>query len=813
MLNQLLSNRYKIIRALDAGGMGQTYVAEDTLRPNNPKCVVKQLKPISTDPNFLVTARRLFTGEAEILEKLGSHDQIPRLLAYFEKDDEFYLVQEFVDGQPLSTELPLGQRWSEYQVIALLKDILVILEFIHGQGVIHRDIKPSNIMRRKQDGKLVLIDFGAVKQVQSQQTTAIGQISMTVAIGTLGYMPTEQASGKPRPSSDLYALGKVAIQALTGLLPSQLREDEDGGPIWRDQADVSDRLATVLAKMTRHYFKSRYQSAPEVLEALEGFEISNTSNNKGYTPTIVGENSSSGYTPTIFDPNESSNSFNSPKLLRESKVYEGIHGSPYFLGVSLGVSNSMALELQNGQFVKLVNIPSAVAYSHEGSCLAGEQAIEKQTSNISVFRDFIHFIGRRYDEVSQFITQTPYRIAKGSKGGVVLECSILNRWFSPEELLTELLCEILNQCDERRKNRLTGLYVIFLAIPTFLDNIACREIIKSSAREAGIDDLKIINETLSYGLSVSSANCLFLELKKPQLYLVIVIHDFCLACSILEINGGAIEVLCKLQKYVNIGIFSKPEGSQLVTELIEASLQSQKLTSVDVLVLPTDISKLPALQTVYHQKFVDKAKEIIWSKNGAAEGAALYTEILRGKNICVLDLVTTTMGIWTQKGIKNIIRANEQFIPTLKSELFLWDGGSHQIKIPIFEETYQNQESRILGIIQFEVAEICKLSVIEISFDIIDSYRLTVTVTDKINGNSQSSEITSHELLSFEEAIRLYDDSYLLTCSLKGQAIWHGSSADIPVEIEDFMGVENGEIYLKIKDSKTGIKLQEIEFF
>ena len=107
MIGQLLSDRYKIISPLGAGGMGQTYVAEDTQRPGNPQCVVKQLKPASNDPNFLVTARRLFTGEAEILEKLGSHDQIPRLLAHFEKDEEFYVVQEFIDGHPLSQELPL----------------------------------------------------------------------------------------------------------------------------------------------------------------------------------------------------------------------------------------------------------------------------------------------------------------------------------------------------------------------------------------------------------------------------------------------------------------------------------------------------------------------------------------------------------------------------------------------------------------------------------------------------------------------------------------------------------------------------------
>jgi serine/threonine protein kinase, bacterial len=300
MDGQLLCDRYQIISVLGAGGMGQTFVAEDTQRPGNPKCVVKMLKPASNDPNFLATASRLFIVEAEMLEKLGSNPQIPHLLASFERYGNFYLVQEFIDGQPLGTELPLGHRWSEEQVVEMLKGILPVLEFIHGQGVIHRDIKPDNIMRRRQDGQLVLIDFGAVKQVRTQQTMAVGQMSMTVAIGTPGYMPTEQSSGKPRPNSDIYALGMIGIQALTGLWPAQLREDEDGEVIWRDQAQVSEGLATVLTMMTKHYFKHRYQTATEVLQALAGMTAPNVAVNVGYTPTQQVGNDV--YTPTAVAP-------------------------------------------------------------------------------------------------------------------------------------------------------------------------------------------------------------------------------------------------------------------------------------------------------------------------------------------------------------------------------------------------------------------------------------------------------------------------------------------------------------------------------
>lgn len=270
MIGALLDQRYQVVRVLGQGGFGHTYIAEDTRRPGNPTCVVKHLKPASRDPEFLQIARRLFTREAETLEKLGNHDQIPRLLAYFEENQEFYLVEEFIDGHPLNVELEPGQPWSESQVIQLLQEVLHILDFVHTNGVIHRDLKPENLIRRKHDNKVVLVDFGAVKQVQMQSIVAQELVKETVAIGTPGYMPSEQGQGRPRTSSDLYALGMIGIQALTGMNPTQFGEDPDTGEIiWQQQAQVSEAFAAVLGKMVRHYFKYRYQSATEALQALE----------------------------------------------------------------------------------------------------------------------------------------------------------------------------------------------------------------------------------------------------------------------------------------------------------------------------------------------------------------------------------------------------------------------------------------------------------------------------------------------------------------------------------------------------------------
>ncbi|NJL38607.1 MAG: CHASE2 domain-containing protein [Leptolyngbyaceae cyanobacterium RM2_2_4] len=270
MLGTLLGGRYKLITALGAGGFGQTYLAEDIQQPGGLRCVIKHFKPASRDSKFLEVARRLFDTEVGALDKLGQHDQIPELLGFFEENREFYLVQEFIDGHPLSEEISRASRLNEAEVVALLRDVLGVLEFIHKNQVIHRDIKPSNLIRRRQDGKIILIDFGAVKEIRTQIQGESGQTGFTVGIGTQGYTPGEQLLGKPRFSSDIYALGVTAIQAITGLQPSQLPEDpETSELIWEDYANLSPGLTFVLSQMVRHHFSKRYQSASEVLWALD----------------------------------------------------------------------------------------------------------------------------------------------------------------------------------------------------------------------------------------------------------------------------------------------------------------------------------------------------------------------------------------------------------------------------------------------------------------------------------------------------------------------------------------------------------------
>lgn len=267
----VVGKRYKLISQLGIGGFGQTFLAQDLHLPDCPRCVVKRLLVKTNEPKNLQTARRLFNTEARVLYQLGNHDQIPSLFAHFEENQEFYLVQEFVEGEPMTRQIIKGEPWEEARVITLLKDILEVLVFVHQQNVIHRDVKPSNLMRRRRDGKLVLIDFGAVKRVSVEAADPNTDMAdSTVSIGTHGYIPNEQLAGKPRFSSDIYAVGLAGIQALTGVLPRELGEDAQTSELdWRIHTpQVSPELAAILDRMVCYDFRDRYPTAVEALEAL-----------------------------------------------------------------------------------------------------------------------------------------------------------------------------------------------------------------------------------------------------------------------------------------------------------------------------------------------------------------------------------------------------------------------------------------------------------------------------------------------------------------------------------------------------------------
>ena len=262
----LLREHYRAITLIGCGGFGRTFLAIDEDKPSKPRCVIKQFYPQSQGTNNAQKAAELFAKEALRLDELGQHSQIPQLLAHFEQDNRLYIVQEFIDGQDLADELAEKGAFSEPEIYALLRDLLPVLEAIHARQVIHRDIKPENIIRRRSDGKLVLVDFGAAKYAT---ITALGQTGTT--IGSAGYAAPEQTFGKAVFASDIYSLGVTCIHLLTQIKPFDLYDPMESTFVWRDYLTdnpVSEELVHILDAMTQNSVKYRYQSAAEVLGNL-----------------------------------------------------------------------------------------------------------------------------------------------------------------------------------------------------------------------------------------------------------------------------------------------------------------------------------------------------------------------------------------------------------------------------------------------------------------------------------------------------------------------------------------------------------------
>ena len=274
-MSLILADRYLTTKLLGQGGFGAAFLARDRYTPGLRQCVVKQFQPSGRlTPNQLQMAQDLFEREAEALEQLGrEHSQIPDLFAFFElsipsphqatEDKFFYLVQEFIDGETLEERLIRQGKFSESNVLDVLRETLKILQFVHENGSIHRDIKPSNIMWNL-NGRLYLLDFGAVKYA----TTAGGSKAST-SIYSLGFAPPEQVSGdEVYPSTDLYALAVTCIMLLTGKQPPELFNAYNNSWKWQSFVQTSQQLADVLDKMLLPVPDQRFQSAIDVLEAL-----------------------------------------------------------------------------------------------------------------------------------------------------------------------------------------------------------------------------------------------------------------------------------------------------------------------------------------------------------------------------------------------------------------------------------------------------------------------------------------------------------------------------------------------------------------
>lgn len=263
----LLNERYRPIQPLGRGGFGRTFLAVDEHIPSKPRCVIKQLYIQNPSSKLSQKVTELFHQEAVRLDELGIHPQIPTLLAHFAQNQRLYLIQELIVGQTLTQELQQKGAYKETQIWELLQDLLPVLQYVHAHKVVHRDIKPANIIRRRDDSKLVLIDFGVAKLLTDTALLHTGTI-----IGTPEYMPVEQIKGKAFPASDLYSLGVTGIHLLTEIPPLDMYDASNDCWVWRDflppEKQISDHLGKILDKLLQNSIKDRYKSADEVLQSF-----------------------------------------------------------------------------------------------------------------------------------------------------------------------------------------------------------------------------------------------------------------------------------------------------------------------------------------------------------------------------------------------------------------------------------------------------------------------------------------------------------------------------------------------------------------
>ncbi|WP_017717649.1 serine/threonine-protein kinase [Kamptonema formosum] len=265
----LVNNRYRLLkplRELDEFSPTEIFEIDDA----GASKVLKVLKRPKLS--------QMFEREARVLQQL-KHPGIPQVEAdgYFTVSPAgqgakplHCLVMEKIEGENLEQWLAKGGRITQTQALDWLIQLAEIIKLVHEKKIFHRDIKPSNIMLYP-TGKLVLIDFGTVREVTGTYLAKVGSDRQITGIISPGYTPPEQATGKAVPQSDFFALGRTLVHLLTGSHPVDLGENPQTGElIWRELApDVSPDFANLIDGLMAPFPGKRPADSQMVLQRLE----------------------------------------------------------------------------------------------------------------------------------------------------------------------------------------------------------------------------------------------------------------------------------------------------------------------------------------------------------------------------------------------------------------------------------------------------------------------------------------------------------------------------------------------------------------
>ncbi|MCL4506620.1 MAG: SUMF1/EgtB/PvdO family nonheme iron enzyme [Chloroflexi bacterium] len=265
-IDQILQKRYRIVRVLGQGGMGAVYLAQDLSLEIS--CVVKEMLP-PPDPALVPNVLKQFQREAKVLAGLR-HNGLPRVSNYFTEGDHYYLVMDLIEGRSLD-KLIGAAGLPEAAILTIADQLLDVLAYIHGQGVLHRDIKPGNIIVQP-DGRAILVDFGLVKVVSAGQSTRT-----LVSALTPQYAPPEQYTGGADQRSDLYSLAATLYQALSGHTPASATEQLAGMTLqplreWPHLRGISPNTERVIMKALILNRDARYPNANAMRADLAGHQ-------------------------------------------------------------------------------------------------------------------------------------------------------------------------------------------------------------------------------------------------------------------------------------------------------------------------------------------------------------------------------------------------------------------------------------------------------------------------------------------------------------------------------------------------------------
>ena len=268
----ILKERYQVIKPLSESIWNHTFLAIDQDKPSKPPCIIKEFVNLDHRKDIVFQGQEVIptflSCDPVQLDKIGKHPQIPELLASVEHDGHRYLVQEYIQGSNLATELIQHGVFSESRIWQVLNQLLPVLEFIHNHDLIHGDIKPENIIcrtkQRTNTQEFVLVDFGVTISATGN-LLSIGSID-----GSAEYAAPEQTQGKVYPNSDIYSLGVTCLHLLTMVSPFELFDIKTEKWVWRDylKHPVSRHLGRILDKMVQRDHRQRYQSVVEIIKEI-----------------------------------------------------------------------------------------------------------------------------------------------------------------------------------------------------------------------------------------------------------------------------------------------------------------------------------------------------------------------------------------------------------------------------------------------------------------------------------------------------------------------------------------------------------------